>query len=83
MVDIAERHGKTPAQVLLRWATQRNVAVIPKSNNQARLRQNLDVTGWEMGSDELERVSTLNKNLRFNDLLNVSRGSCLTRWLWG
>lgn len=69
---IAEKHGKTPAQVLLRWATQRDVAVIPKSNNQGRLAQNLDVTGWNLGKDELDAVSGLNKNLRFNDLVNVS-----------
>ena len=62
--------------MLLRWATQRDVAVIPKSNNQGRLKQNLDVTtGWELGGEEVEAISGLNKNLRFNDLLNVS-GAC-------
>ncbi|MCJ1452062.1 NAD(P)H-dependent D-xylose reductase (XR) [Mycoblastus sanguinarius] len=64
---IAEKHGKTPAQVLLRWATQRDVAVIPKSNNQHRLAQNLDVTGWSLEKDDLEAVSGLDKGLRFND----------------
>lgn len=68
---IAEKHGKTPAQILLRWATQRDVAVIPKSNNQGRLAQNLDVTGWNLDKDEIEAVSGLNKGLRFNDPLNV------------
>ena len=72
IVKIAEKHGKTPAQVLLRWATQRGVAVIPKSNNQGRLRQNLDVTGWELAGSELEEISGLNKGLRFNDPVNVS-----------
>ena len=69
---IAEKHGKTPAQILLRWATQRDVAVIPKSNNLGRLAQNLDVTGWNLDKDEVEAVSGLNKGLRFNDPLNVS-----------
>ena len=69
---IAEKHGKTPAQILLRWATQRNVAVIPKSNNQDRLAQNLDVTSFDLSKDELGEISALNKNLRFNDPLNVS-----------
>ena len=68
--EIAEKHGKTPAQVLLRWATQRDVAVIPKSNNQGRLAQNLDVTGWDLEKSELERISGLDKGLRFNDPLN-------------
>ena len=69
---IAEKHSKTPAQVLLRWATQRNIAVIPKSNNQARLAQNLDVTSFDMSKSELEEISGLNKNLRFNDPISVS-----------
>ncbi len=69
---IAEKHSKTPAQVLLRWATQRDVAVIPKSNNQGRLAQNLDVTGWDLEKSEIDDISGLDKNLRFNDPLNVS-----------
>ena len=72
IVKIAEKHGKTAAQVLLRWATQRGVAVIPKSNNQGRLKQNLDVTGWELGRGEVEEISGLNKGMRFNDPVNVS-----------
>ena len=70
---IAKKHGKTPAQILLRWATQRDVAVIPKSNNQGRLAQNLDVTGWDLEKKDLEDISALDKGLRFNDPLNVSR----------
>lgn len=64
---IAEKHGKTPAQVLLRWATQRGVAVIPKSNNQGRLQQNLDVTGWDLEEGEIQEISGLDRNLRFNN----------------
>ena len=70
--SIADKHGKTPAQVLLRWATQRNVAVIPKSNNPSRLAQNLDVTSFDLSKSELGEISDLNKGLRFNDPLNVS-----------
>ena len=69
---IAEKHGKTPAQILLRWATQRNIAVIPKSNNQNRLAQNLDVESFDVDKSELDEISDLNKGLRFNDPLNVS-----------
>lgn len=70
--SVADKHGKTPAQVLLRWATQRNVAVIPKSNNQSRLAQNLDVTSFDLNSNEIKDISGLDQNLRFNDPLNVS-----------
>ncbi|MCJ1430441.1 NAD(P)H-dependent D-xylose reductase (XR) [Sticta canariensis] len=69
---IAEKRGKTPAQVLLRWATQREVAVIPKSNNPGRLAQNLDVTGWDLEAAEVKEISGLNRGLRFNDPIHVS-----------
>lgn len=69
---IADKHGKSPAQILLRWATQRDIAVIPKSNNPGRLAQNLDVTGWNLEKSEVDGISGLNQNLRFNDPLNVS-----------
>ncbi|GAB7354520.1 hypothetical protein MBLNU459_g4986t1 [Dothideomycetes sp. NU459] len=65
--SIADKHSKTPAQILLRWATQRGIAVIPKSNNQGRLAQNLDVCSFDLAESELKDISALNKNLRFND----------------
>ena len=71
--SVADKHGKTPAQILLRWATQREVAVIPKSNNQDRLVQNLEVTGFDLSQSELDEISGLNQDLRFNDPLNVSK----------
>lgn len=63
----AKRLNVTPAQVLLRWATQRNIAVIPKSNNVTRLQQNLDVTSFELTEEEIKAISALDKGLRFND----------------
>lgn len=63
----AARTGKTPAQVLLRWATQRGIAVIPKSNNVGRLAQNLDVVGWDLTQEEIKAISALDRGLRFND----------------
>lgn len=70
---IAEKHGKTPAQVLLRWATQRNVAVIPKSNNKDRLAQNLDVLDYDLKDEDMKEIKGIDKALRFNDPLHVCR----------
>jgi len=67
---IADKHEKTPAQVLLRWATQRGIAVIPKSNNQNRLAQNLDVCSFDLSKDEIESITGLDKDLRFNNPVN-------------
>jgi D-xylose reductase len=63
----AKTHGKTPAQVLLRWATQRGLAVIPKSNDPQRLKENLDVNSFDLTNKELDAISSLDQELRFND----------------
>lgn len=71
VTKIAKSHEKTPAQVLLRWATQRGVAVIPKSNNQGRLQQNLDVTAWDLSDAEVKEISGLDQGLRFNNPVDM------------
>ncbi|KAI1201417.1 NAD(P)H-dependent D-xylose reductase [Nemania serpens] len=65
--SIAEKHGKTPSQVLLRWNTQRNITVIPKSNNVDRLKQNLESVSFDLTDEEIQQISALNKGLRFNE----------------
>lgn len=67
VTEAASRTGKTPAQVLLRWATQRNIAVIPKSNQQERLVQNLEAVGFDLTEAEIHSISRLDRGLRFND----------------
>jgi len=56
---------------LLRWATQRGIAVIPKSNNQERLMQNLACTDFNLAPEEIKSISALNHNLRFNDPADI------------
>ncbi|EHK96287.1 NAD(P)-linked oxidoreductase [Glarea lozoyensis ATCC 20868] len=67
ITKLADKYKKTPAQVLLRWATQRGLAVIPKSNNATRLEQNLSVTSFDLEKEELKSISDLDRNLRFNN----------------
>lgn len=64
--SIAKKHSKTTAQVLLRWATQRGVAVIPKSGNPARAKENLDSI-FELEKEDVEAISALNENRRLAD----------------
>ncbi|KAH6724802.1 NAD(P)H-dependent D-xylose reductase [Leptodontidium sp. MPI-SDFR-AT-0119] len=64
---IAAKYGRKVGQVLLRWATQRGIAVIPKSNNKARLAENLQVNDFSMTKEELEEIAGLDRGLRFND----------------
>ncbi|KAI8628288.1 NAD(P)H-dependent D-xylose reductase [Xylariaceae sp. FL1651] len=64
--NIADKHGKTPGQVLLRWCTQRGIIVIPKSNSVNRLKQNLESCTFNLSDAEIEQISALDKGLRFN-----------------
>ena len=63
----AKSHRKTPAQILIRWAVQRELVVIPKSANPDRISKNTQVFDFELSSNEMERISKLNKDLRFID----------------
>ncbi|ODQ77914.1 hypothetical protein BABINDRAFT_163285 [Babjeviella inositovora NRRL Y-12698] len=65
--SIANKHSKSTAQVLLRWATQRNIAVIPKSNNPERLLANLTVEDFDLSKEEIAAISALDANIRFNN----------------
>ncbi len=65
--DIAARHDKTPAQVVLRWGVQRGTAVIPKTSRPERLRENLSLFDFELSADEMQSIDHLNRNRRFND----------------
>ncbi len=63
----ATRHGRTPAQILLRWGIQRGTAVIPKTSSIPRLKENLDVFEFELSPDEMAAISSLDRGRRFND----------------
>jgi D-xylose reductase len=67
VVEIAKAKQQTTAQVLLRWATQRGIAVIPKSNQISRLEENLSCDSFDLSEAEIAKISTLNANLRMND----------------
>jgi 2,5-diketo-D-gluconate reductase A len=57
--DIAEAHGKSVAQVVLRWLVQREVVVIPKSVRPDRMAQNLDIFDFALTDDQMKRIATL------------------------
>lgn len=56
---IGESHGKTAAQVMLRWNLQRSVVVIPKSMHRSRMEENIDVFDFELTGNEMEQVAAL------------------------
>lgn len=67
ILDISKSHNVSPGKVLLRWATQRGICVIPKSNQKERLLENFQVNDFELTNDEIASISSLDIGLRFND----------------
>ncbi len=65
--EIGERHGKSPAQVVLRWGVQRGTAVIPKTSRRERLAENLAIFDFELSAEEMASISGLDCHRRFND----------------
>lgn len=64
IVEIAERYGKTPAQVVLRWHLQEGRIIIPKSGNKQRIAENIDILDFELSDDEMLGVTGLEAGLR-------------------
>ncbi|MCK6393250.1 aldo/keto reductase [Zoogloea sp.] len=58
---IAETHGRTPAQVVLRWIVQQGIVATPKSANPLRLAQNLDIFGFSLSPAEMSALDTLDR----------------------
>jgi 2,5-diketo-D-gluconate reductase A len=64
IADIARKHGKSPAQVMLRWGLQEGRSVIPKSVKPARIAENFDVFDFELSADELRAIDALDTGVR-------------------
>ncbi|MFF3458326.1 aldo/keto reductase [Streptomyces sp. NPDC002730] len=64
VVAIAQKHGRTPAQVVLRWHLQIGNVAIPKSVTPSRIRENFDVFGFELDADDLAAFAALDEGKR-------------------
>ena len=64
---IAAAHGKTSAQVILRWHLQDGHIAIPGSHNETHIQENFDIFDFELTSEEMEQIAALNKNERLGD----------------
>lgn len=62
--DIAEKHQKTPAQVILRWDIQQEILLVVKSVHEQRMKSNADVFNFELDSADMTRLNQLNEALR-------------------
>ncbi len=64
IVEIAEAHGRTPAQVMLRWHLQQGRQVIPKSVTPSRIAENIDVFDFDLTADQLAAIDALDTGIR-------------------
>jgi 2,5-diketo-D-gluconate reductase A len=67
LASIAEAHGKSPAQVAVRWSIQLGNIVIPRSSNPARIKENIDVFDFELTGDEMASINGLDDGTRFGE----------------
>lgn len=65
LLDIAKKHNKTVAQIILRWLLQRNIIVIPKTIHEDRLIENFNVFDFELDQKDLLNIATLDENHSF------------------
>ena len=61
---LSRKHGRTPAQIVLRWHIQRGTIVIPKSATPSRIRENLDVFGFSLDESDMAEITALNRDAR-------------------
>ena len=59
LTRIAEKHGRTTAQVMLRWHLQRNIPTIPKTVHKDRMAKNLDIFDFELTEKEMESIAEM------------------------
>lgn len=64
LAEIATKHGKSPAQIMLRWCVQSGFVTLPKSISAERIATNIDLFDFELDSDDMVKIKALNRNLR-------------------
>lgn len=60
--NIAKKYNKTPRQIVLRYFTQRDIVVIPKTTDVERMKENINIFDFKLTMDEMEKIKGLNKN---------------------
>ncbi|KAJ7526637.1 hypothetical protein O6H91_16G016000 [Diphasiastrum complanatum] len=64
---IAERLGKTPAQIILRWGVQRGTSVLPRSRKPERIKSNFDILNWTLSEKDWRHINTMEPQLQLID----------------
>ena len=62
IADIAKAHGKSSAQVILRWDLQRGIITIPRSKNPAHVKENISIMDFQLSDEEMKQIDALNRD---------------------
>ncbi|KAK5657104.1 hypothetical protein OQA88_3632 [Cercophora sp. LCS_1] len=79
--SIATKYGRDPSQVLLRWATQRGLAIIPKSTRKELMASNLASIEFDLSEEDIAKITSFNRGIRFNQPSNYFPTELL--WIFG
>jgi diketogulonate reductase-like aldo/keto reductase len=74
VADIAKKHGKSPAQILIKWSIQHGHTVIPKSSNRKRISENANIFDFELTQDQMKSLDGLDKNFRVCTMASFLNG---------
>ena len=77
---IARVHGKTAAQVIIRWHVQEGFSVIPGSSNPAHIRENIEVFDFALSDDEMQQIRSLNKEARYFNMPYENQKRWFMQW---
>ena len=65
ILDLAKAHGKTAAQIILRWHLQDGYIAIPGSSNPDHIAENYDIFDFELSEDEMDRIRGIDEQRRY------------------
>lgn len=65
IIELGQKYGKTPVQIVLRWSLQKGVATIPKSSKQHRIIDNANIFDFEISAEDIVKIDSLDRDKRF------------------
>ena len=77
--ELAEKYGKSEAQIILRWHNQKGVIVIPGSKNPEHIKDNLNIFDFELSEEDMKKIDELDKNTPFYNQTDESLDG-FTKW---
>lgn len=78
--EIAKAHGKTAAQVIIRWHIQEGFSVIPGSSNPAHIRENIEVFDFALTAEEMQQIRSLDKEARYFNMSYEDQKKWFGQW---